>query len=157
VSWLHHLSYMDLGVATSHTFSEFLVGTPGLIRPMSDCWLASGCMRLLDGTSSPALADRLGWSSPLPAHVLASQLVELGRLHPMVSPPPFIPLPPNFSSSSCVFLPVCPTSLNVCCPTCVLSILILLLVCLHPRCCLLCQSPILALCLCMWCCTFLPG
>ena len=54
------------------------------VRPVGDAWLVSGSTAILDGAASPALIAALGWAGPPSANVLASQLQQLGRLHPRV-------------------------------------------------------------------------
>ncbi|KAK9808692.1 hypothetical protein WJX72_002029 [[Myrmecia] bisecta] len=57
---------------------------PSTVRPASDAWLVSATLRILDGTCSAALAERLGWAKPLPSAALVAQLVELGKRHEVV-------------------------------------------------------------------------
>ena len=54
------------------------------MRPVGDAWLVSGSIALLDGPASPSLVKALGWDAPPSANVLASQLQQLGRMHPKV-------------------------------------------------------------------------
>ncbi|GAX84471.1 hypothetical protein CEUSTIGMA_g11891.t1 [Chlamydomonas eustigma] len=61
------------------------LSTPRMLRPASDMWLSSFCLGVLDGECrSSALAEGLGWSLPLKGGVLATQLLELGKLHSRV-------------------------------------------------------------------------
>jgi sacsin len=60
---------------------------PRLCRLLTDAWIVSASLRLAARNCSEALAGFLGWMEPLPASVLASQLLELGRLHPAVENP----------------------------------------------------------------------
>ena len=56
-----------------------------MLKQEEEAWLCSACLRLVNGSPGPALAKRLGWTQPLPATVLAAQLLELGKLHGQVS------------------------------------------------------------------------
>jgi len=52
------------------------------VRPAADAWLASAAHRLVDGTSSAALSQRLGWAQSLEPTAALTQLMELGRTYP---------------------------------------------------------------------------
>jgi hypothetical protein len=83
-----------------------MLAPPRLIRPPRDGWAVSATMPLLDDSQLPfpspslgsggdggdvgrdkcsdALCEALGWSTPARASVLCAQLMELGRLNPVV-------------------------------------------------------------------------
>ncbi len=59
--------------------SRSRLAAPRTVRPPQDAWLCSSCLGLLDGECrSSALAAGLGWTLPLGASVLATQLLQLG-------------------------------------------------------------------------------
>lgn len=58
--------------------------TTELVRPQSEGWLVSASLHLLDGSCSSRLAHYMGWDQPIPAQILASQLLELGNAHSQV-------------------------------------------------------------------------
>ncbi|XP_014490933.1 uncharacterized protein LOC106753623 isoform X1 [Vigna radiata var. radiata] len=63
-----------------------MVAPPKLVRPLSDLWLVSASMRILDvECSSTALLYGLGWMSPPGGGVIAAQLLELGKNNEIVS------------------------------------------------------------------------
>eukprot|EP00884_Botryococcus_braunii_P020227 jgi/Botrbrau1/6889/Bobra.67_3s0008.1 len=64
--------------------SQIKLAPPKIVRPQGDMWLVSASMHLLDGACSGALAGYMGWDEPLQAQILASQLLELGGMHPEV-------------------------------------------------------------------------
>ncbi|KAL4545625.1 hypothetical protein Ndes2526B_g00282 [Nannochloris sp. 'desiccata'] len=76
--------------AASNTSSLVVpsLGPPRKVRPQDTAWLCSATLSLLDGQCSNALQIKLGWTTPLPAKVLAAQLVALGQLRsrPTASP-----------------------------------------------------------------------
>ncbi|CAM6095372.1 unnamed protein product [Calypogeia fissa] len=56
------------------------IAPPKLVRPMSQMWLVSATMRILDGEChSTSLLSNLGWSARPNVSVLAAQLIELSR------------------------------------------------------------------------------
>lgn len=62
------------------------VAPPKLVRPLTDLWLVSASMRILDGEcSSTALSYSLGWMSPPGGSVIAAQLLELGKNNDIVT------------------------------------------------------------------------
>ncbi|RAL41091.1 hypothetical protein DM860_008789 [Cuscuta australis] len=62
------------------------VAPPKLVRPMTDLWLVSASMRILDGEcSSTILSHHLGWSSPPGGSVVAAQILELGKDNEIVT------------------------------------------------------------------------
>ena len=61
-----------------------LLAAPKAMRPASDGWLVSASLALLDGACSAALEQRLGWSQPVPANVVAVQLLALSSQHAQV-------------------------------------------------------------------------
>jgi len=51
------------------------------VRPINDAWYCSCSLFILDGhVQSPDFQKALGWEKPVPAAVIAAQLVELARL-----------------------------------------------------------------------------
>ncbi|KAL1292332.1 hypothetical protein AAHE18_20G264300 [Arachis hypogaea] len=63
-----------------------VVAPPKVVRPLSDLWLVSASMRILDGEcSSTALSYNLGWMSPPGGGVIAAQLLELGKNNEIVT------------------------------------------------------------------------
>ncbi|KAL4186156.1 hypothetical protein AMTRI_Chr09g12820 [Amborella trichopoda] len=64
--------------------SEIQVASPGYVRPMSQMWMVSSTMRILDGECSLYIQYKLGWKERPNVRILSTQLVELCKSYNQV-------------------------------------------------------------------------
>ncbi|WCJ40041.1 Zinc finger C3HC4 type (RING finger) family protein [Euphorbia peplus] len=67
--------------------SDRQVASPNMVRPMSQMWMVSSAMHILDGDcGSKYLEDRLGWTVCPKINILLMQLIELSKSYDKLKP-----------------------------------------------------------------------